>query len=75
MERDMSSDTPRTDAKEFIILDKYGTPKRVVYSAIAKDMERELAAAQKEIEELNRGEFICRKCGLRKDAEFEKGDF
>src|SRR3990167_9917074 len=44
-EEPMSIDTPRTDAKEFIILDKYGTPKRVVYSAIAKDMERELADA------------------------------
>jgi hypothetical protein len=26
-------------------------------------------------EQLNRGEFICRKCGLRKDGEHEHGDF
>ena len=30
---------------------------------------------QAEIERLKRGEFICKKCGLRKNAEFEPGDF
>ena len=27
------------------------------------------------IAELGRGEYICNKCGIRKDAEFERGDF
>lgn len=28
-----------------------------------------------EVERLRRGEFICQRCYLRKDAEFERGDF
>lgn len=28
-----------------------------------------------ELERLEKGEFICRKCGLRKDSEHEHGDF
>lgn len=28
-----------------------------------------------ELEELKRGEFICRKCGLRKDSEHEHAEF
>jgi hypothetical protein len=28
-----------------------------------------------EVRNLQRGEFICRKCGLRKDDEHERGEF
>lgn len=31
--------------------------------------------ARTKIAALERGEFICTKCGLRKDSEHEKGDF
>ena len=34
-----------------------------------------LNAAAAEIERLRRGEFICSKCGLRKDAEKTDADF
>jgi hypothetical protein len=36
--------------------------------AAAEKAEAELAA-------LKRGEFICQKCGLRKDSDAPKGDF
>ena len=44
------------------------------------DEEREqaheqLEAAERQLAELRRGEFICAKCGIRKDAEHEHGDF
>ena len=32
-------------------------------------------ALHAELEQIKRGEFICRKCGLRKDAEHAKADF
>lgn len=35
----------------------------------------QLASAHKRIAELERGEYVCKKCGLRKDAEFERGEF
>ena len=28
-----------------------------------------------EIDKLRRGEYICQRCGIRKDAEHEKGNF
>jgi hypothetical protein len=31
--------------------------------------------AEAELAKLKRGEFICKRCGLRKDAEFERGNF
>lgn len=36
---------------------------------------RQLAKAKKRIAELERGEFICKKCGLRKNAEKVEADF
>lgn len=33
------------------------------------------AGRERAIEELQRGEFICKKCGLRKDGEHEPADF
>ena len=33
------------------------------------DLEAKLAALEEELAELRRGEFICRKCLLRKDGE------
>jgi len=34
-----------------------------------------LVKAQARIAELERGEFICKRCGLRKDSDHPKGDF
>lgn len=39
------------------------------------DYERELNAARAEIERLKRGEFICQRCFLRKDADKVEADF
>lgn len=44
----------------------------------AYGMARIVAAHNKttdELEQLKRGEFICRKCGLRKDGEHEPAEF
>ena len=41
----------------------------------SRQMESALAAAQAELAALKRGEFICRKCGLRKDGEWPSADF
>lgn len=37
--------------------------------------DTQLKEVERERDQLRRGEFICRRCGLRKDAEFERGDF
>ena len=34
-----------------------------------------VAELEVEVAALKRGEFICQKCLLRKDSEFERGDF
>lgn len=48
-----------------------GTDKQnVIYIPYAR--EQELLCR---ISELERGEFICKKCGLRKDSKNEPGDF
>ncbi|MFA7290922.1 MAG: hypothetical protein WC023_01615 [Rhodocyclaceae bacterium] len=36
---------------------------------------RQISALCDEIERLRRGEFICQKCGLRKNDEHPKADF
>jgi hypothetical protein len=36
---------------------------------------RELVSTTERLERLERGEYICQKCHLRKDAEFEEGKF
>lgn len=41
-------------------------------AAEAADAIQEL---QRERDALMRGEFICKRCGIRKDAEFDLGDF
>ena len=78
------SDTPRTDA-----ISNATAYWQEDYRELARQLERELAAAQAQtdtaerliadlnyqIAALERGEYICRKCGLRKDSEHEKGDF
>jgi hypothetical protein len=38
-------------------------------------MQERAEAAEREVEALRRGEFICAKCGLRKDAETIEADF
>ena len=43
-----------------------------VYASDAHELIDELEAR---IAELERGEYVCRKCGLRKDSEHPKGDF
>ena len=40
-----------------------------------EQLETELAAVTAERDALKRGEYICKKCGIRKDGEGEKGDF
>ena len=37
--------------------------------------DREICKLREKLEALERGEFICKKCGLRKDGEGERGDF
>jgi len=37
--------------------------------------DAEIVALKAKVEELERGEYICKKCGLRKDGEGERGDF
>lgn len=65
------SDTPRTDGVCGVILDANekwaqsfdrSVDGGYVPADFARGLERELAA-------LKRGEFICAKCGLRKDGE------
>jgi len=34
-----------------------------------------LAQEVRRLRGIERGEYICKHCGLRKDAEFERGDF
>lgn len=48
---------------------------RIASRKLVWRLEDELRAAKEKIAQLERGEFICQKCGLRKDDEFEKGDF
>ena len=38
-------------------------------------LRAELERLKAEVEALKRGEFICAKCGLRKDSDHPKGDF
>lgn len=38
-------------------------------------LETELAEVTKERDALLRGEYVCKKCGIRKDSEGAKGDF
>ena len=38
-------------------------------------LKQRTEALEQRVKELERGEYICSKCHLRKDAEFEKGDF
>jgi len=39
------------------------------------EKDAEIEALRAKVEELERGEYICKKCGLRKDGEGERGDF
>ena len=67
----VNTPTPRTDyAFEGDL--SVGTPPQVKTCQEAKDFARQL---EREVSELKRGEFICRKCGLRKNNEHERGDF
>jgi hypothetical protein len=38
-------------------------------------LESRIAELEAEVEKLRKGEFICSKCGIRKDSEHERGDF
>lgn len=55
------------------LIDAIGT--RINESQSIYDLCAEVLRLQEEIERLKRGEFICQKCGLRKDSEYPKGDF
>lgn len=52
-----------------------GSPSLRVSAEIAKARNEEIAKLRASVEELERGEFICKKCGLRKDDEHPKGEF
>ena len=68
--------TPLTDYHTFSCDPKYSRPSvDYVDASFCKSLERALAAAQAELAALKRGEFICRKCGLRKDGEGPIADF
>jgi hypothetical protein len=38
-------------------------------------LEQANAELRRELDELRKGEFICKKCGIRKDSEHQHGDF
>jgi len=38
-------------------------------------LQAELEALKAKVAELERGEYICKRCGLRKDGEGERGEF
>lgn len=44
---------------------------RVVCMLLAE----EVRAMREKVTQLERGEYICKRCGLRKDGEYPKGDF
>ena len=75
--------TPLTDSASFGTDDEslnrlYGIrelPKYVVPADFARTLERSLAERTEERDKLLRGEYICKKCGIRKDGEGQKGDF
>jgi len=54
---------------------KYEAALTRIANAVQDHIDKELTAAQAALAKLERGEYVCTKCGLRKDAEFEKGDF
>jgi len=61
--------------KGVMLLAKYfkiSVPKKV---NSLSSLQRQLSKAKKRIAELERGEFICKKCGLRKNAEKVEADF
>ena len=37
--------------------------------------ELQIMELDSKIRRLEKGEYTCKRCGLRKDSEFEKGDF
>lgn len=70
------SETPRSDALRRQWSDACNYEAALMEAMEShSSLERALAAAQAELSALKRGEFICRKCGLRKDGEHEPGDF
>ena len=51
---------------------------RRIHNRLLDDEESadcQICALREKVAELLRGEFICKKCGLRKDSEHEVGDF
>ena len=58
--------TPRTDK---VVSSDMGDSRFLI------DLITHSQQLERELNELKKGEFICRKCGLRKDNEHEKGDF
>jgi len=67
--------TPRTAAAT--LTEPY-LVRELPFEVVRADMEKletELATVAAERDALLRGEYICKKCGIRKDGEGEKGDF
>ena len=56
-----------------------GTGTGTIGHHIANDLHADcygaLGALLNEVQAIRRGEFICSQCGLRKDSEFQTGDF
>jgi hypothetical protein len=73
--------TPRSEQEEaiyrieWLIAHHAPTEWRIVTVDEVAEVKRELAAVTAERDALLRGEYICKKCGIRKDGEGAKGDF
>ena len=75
---DKDTPTPRTDALRKLIEFKLADlPQSALSVALltCEDLERETVELRQQLAELERGEYICNKCGLRQDSEYVKGDF
>jgi len=63
------SDTPKTDELCAI------KPSGMVFMQWVQEIVESHGEIERELNELKRGEFVCKKCGLRKDGEHLLGDF
>jgi len=80
------TDTPRTDEIDWLAIDdaySEALEERCTCGDWRDDIscrhcslwEKARSLMRQRIAELERGEYVCKKCGLRKDAEFERGEF
>lgn len=79
------SDTPRTDELYEIPAAVIEAARTIIFWAATNGLNdfaigeicsrKHLSKLERELNELKKGEFICPKCGLRKNDEHQKGDF